>query len=113
MDSELLGEVTEGVETVTGVKALLVLPVAALYLAVMTGCVRTNELMPDTQLGSSGFKQGGQITPAVGETVGELKAIVCLDAFHPDAPACIPFDQPFQKVGECTTGSCCTSGWHG
>src|SRR5699024_10473473 len=35
MDSELLGEVIEGVETVTGVKALLVLPVAALHLAVV------------------------------------------------------------------------------
>ena len=45
MDSELLGEVNEGVETVTGVKALLVLPVAALHLAIVWGCVGTNKLM--------------------------------------------------------------------
>ena len=99
MDSELLGEVIEGVETVTGVKALLVLPVASLDLAVMTGCVRTNELMPDTQLGSSGFKQGGQITLAVGKTVGKLKAIVCLDALHADTLASIPLEQLFQEIG--------------
>ena len=98
MDRELLGEVIEGVETVTGVKALLVLPVASLDLAVMTGCVRTNELMPDTQLGSSGFKQGGQITLAVGKTVSKFKAIIGLDTFHPDAPAGIPLDQSFEEV---------------
>ena len=92
MERELLGEVIEGVETVTGVKAFLVLPVASLDLAVMTVCVRTNELMSDTQLGSSGFKQGGQITLAVGKTVGELKSIVSLDTLHADTLASIPSD---------------------
>ena len=47
MDSELLGEVIEGVETVTGVKALLVLPVASLDLAVVARCVGTDELVAD------------------------------------------------------------------
>ena len=47
MDSELLGEVIEGVETVTGVKALLVLPVAALHLAVVARRIGPDELVAD------------------------------------------------------------------
>ena len=43
MDSELPGEVIQGVKAVAGVKALLILAVAALHLAVMTGCVGSNE----------------------------------------------------------------------
>ena len=42
MDSELLGEVIEGEKSVTGVKALLVLPVAALHLAVVAMQIRSN-----------------------------------------------------------------------
>ena len=53
MDRELLGEVIEGVETVTGVKALLVLPVASFHLAVVTRRVRTDQLMTDTKLSNS------------------------------------------------------------
>ena len=46
-ERELLGEVIEGVETMTGVKALLVLPVASLDLAVVARCVGTDELVAD------------------------------------------------------------------
>lgn len=81
-----------------GVKPFLVLAVAALDLAVVPGRVRTNELMPDTQLGGCGLEKGEQLPFAVGETVGEFNAVVCLHAFHPDAPAGIPLDQPFQEV---------------
>ena len=82
-----------------GIEALLVLPVAALHLAVVAGCVGTNELVPDAQLGGSGFKQGRQIPSAVRKSVSELKAIIRLNTFHPDAPAGIPLEQPFQEVG--------------
>ena len=98
MDSELLGEVNEGVETVTGVKALLVLPVAALHLAVVARCVGTDELVPDTQLGGSGLKQSREIPLAVGETIGKFKAVIRLDAFHADSSARIPLEQLFQKI---------------
>ena len=97
-DSELLGEVVQRVEAAAGVKAFLVLSVAALYFAVVAGRVRTDELVPDAQLHGCGFKEGGQVTPAVGETVGELKAIVGLDALHTDAPAVIPLPQLYQEV---------------
>lgn len=48
MDSELLGEVIEGVETVIGVKAFLVLSMASFHLAVVTRRVRTDQLMTNT-----------------------------------------------------------------
>ena len=49
MDSELLGEVIEGEKSVTGVKALLILAMAALDLAVMAWRIRTDQLMSDTK----------------------------------------------------------------
>ena len=79
----------------TGIKAFLILPVAAFNLAVVTRRIGTDQLVPDTQLSGSGLKQGGQIPLAVGEAAGELKAIVRLDALHSDAPAGIPLDQLF------------------
>ena len=64
------------------VKPLLVLAVAALHLAVVAGRIRANELMPDIQLSSRLFKQRWQVALAVGKSIGELKAVVRLDALH-------------------------------
>ena len=44
VDSELFGKIVQGVKGAAGVEALLILPVAALHLAVMTRCVRMDEL---------------------------------------------------------------------
>ena len=99
MDGKLLGEVLEGEKAVGRIETLLILPVATLHLAVMSWHVGTNELMPDAQLGSGDLKQGGQIPPAVGKAVSELKTVVRLDAFHSNASAGIPFEQLFQEVG--------------
>ena len=104
MDSELLGEVIEGVETVTGVKALLVLAVTSLHFTVVARRVGTDELVADPQLGGCGLKQGRQIPLAVGEAVGELKSIVSLDTFHADTSAGIPLEQLFQEIGGGTGG---------
>lgn len=100
VNSELFCKVIQGLKAVAGVKPFLILPVAALHLVVMTWCVRTNELMPDTQLGNSGLKQDGQVMLAVGKTVGELKSIVRLDTLHADTSASIPLEQLFQKTAE-------------
>ena len=99
MDSKLLCEVIQGIKAVAGVKAFLVLPVAALHFTVVAWRVGADELMPYTKLGGSGLKQSRQIPSAAGKAVGELKAIVGLDTLHPDAPAGVPLKQPFQKVG--------------
>ena len=99
MDRKLLSEVIKREKTVTGVKAFMVLPVAALHFAVVAWCVGTDELVADTQLSSGGFKESRQVSAAVGKTIGKFKAIVSLDALHTDASACIPLNQPFQEIG--------------
>ena len=56
MDSELLCEIIQREEGMTGVKAFLVFSVTALHFAVMTGCIGAYQLVPDTQLGSGILK---------------------------------------------------------
>ena len=99
MDSKLLCKVVQGVKAVAGVKAFLVLPVAALHFAVVARCIGTDQLVADAKPDSGGLEEGGHVPLAVGKTVGELKAVVRLNAFYPDAPAGIPLEQPFQEVG--------------
>lgn len=65
-----------------GIEAFLSLMVAALHLAVVPWCVRSDQLMPDAQLRGSFLKQCRQVTPAIGETVGEFKPIVSLNALY-------------------------------
>ena len=98
VNSELFCKVIQGEKAVAGVKAFLVLAVAAFHFAVVARRVGTDELMPDAQLGSSGLKQSGEITPAVGETIGKFKAVIRLDAFDADSSARIPLEQLFQKI---------------
>lgn len=98
MYGELLCEIVQGEEGVAGVKALLILTVAALHLAVMPRRVRPDQFMPDTQLGSRLFKQCRQIALTIREPIGKLKAVVCLDTFHLYASALIPFCQFAEEV---------------
>ena len=100
MDSELPGEVIQGVETVAGIKALLILAVTALHFTIVAWSIGADELVADTQLGGGGLKQSGKITPAVGKTVGELEAIICLNTFHTDTLAGIPLEQLLRKSAE-------------
>jgi len=99
VDSELVNEVAERIKSVAGIKTLLVFPVAALHLAVVSGSVGTDELVADAEFSCSDLKQSRQISFAVGKAIGEFKAVVGLDAFHPYASAGIPFDQPFEEIG--------------
>ena len=98
MDSKLFGKVVERVKAVAGVEAFLVLSVAAFYLAVVAWRVGADELVPDAQFGGGSFEESGQIPPAVGKAVCELKTVIRLDTFHPDAPACVPLAQTFQEI---------------
>ena len=56
VDSELLGKVIQGVKAVRGIETFLVLPVAALHLAVVARSIGTDELVADTQLGGCFLK---------------------------------------------------------
>ncbi len=80
------------------VEALLILAVTALDLSVVAGRVGLDELVANTQFRSSGFKQRRQVPLAVGETVGELEAVVRLHAFDLNAFSRKVFDNLVQKV---------------
>ena len=99
MDGKLLCEVIQGKESVRRIEALLILAVTTLHFAVVTRRIGADELVADTQLGGSRLKESGTVLFAGKETVGELNAVVGLNALHSDTPACVPLDQLFQKVG--------------
>ena len=98
MEDALFSEAIQGEKSVTGIEVLLILPVAAFNLAVVSGGIGADELVTDTQLGGSGLKQSREIPLAVGETIGKFKAVIRLDAFHADTSAGIPLEQLFQKI---------------
>ena len=50
MDDKLLFEVRKGIEAAAGIETLLVLTVAALYLAIVPWGVRPDKLMADAKL---------------------------------------------------------------
>ena len=81
-----------------GIEAFLILTVAALHLAVVPWCVRSDQLMPDAQLRGCFLKQCRQVTPAVGETVGEFKPIVSLNALYLYSSAGVPRPQLAQEI---------------
>ena len=98
MNSELFREVIQGVKTVAGIKAFLVLAVTTLHFTVVAWRIGADELVADPQLCGSGLKQSREIPLAVGETIGKFKAVVRLDALHADSSAGIPLEQLFQKI---------------
>ena len=98
MGGELSGEVIQGVKTVAGIEALLILAVTTLHFTVVAWSIGANEIVTDTQLGGSGLKQSREIPLAVGETIGKFKAVIRLDTFHADTSAGIPLEQLFQKI---------------
>ena len=54
--------------------------------------------MPDSKLCSGDIKQGWQISSGVRKAVGELNAIVCPYALHPNASAGVPLEQLLQEI---------------
>ena len=66
----------------SGIKVFVVFAVASLHLAIMARRVRTNELMPDATLFERTLKQREIIGLRAAKTLGELKAIVRLDALR-------------------------------
>ena len=99
VDSKLHCKVIQREKAAAGVKAFLILAVAALHFTVVARRIGADELVADTQLCGGGLKQSREIPLAVGKTVGELKSIVSLDTLHPDASAGIPLPQLFQEIG--------------
>ena len=69
MDGKLLGKAVKQVIAVAGVKAFLILPVAALHFALVAGRVWTGKLVSDAHLICDGLKQNWQILYAVKKRV--------------------------------------------
>ena len=61
-----------------GIKTLHIFTVTSFHFAVVSRCVRTDELMAYAELLSSGFKESRNIAFGIGEPIGKLKAIVSL-----------------------------------
>ena len=99
MDSKLICEIVQGEKAVTGVEAFLIFSVTAFHLAVVAGRVGTDKLVANPQFGSSGFKECRKLPFAVGKTIGEFKAVICLNTFHFDAMPGIPGSHLFEKIG--------------
>ena len=98
MNGELLCKVIQKVKVVARIETFLLLTVAVLHFAVVPWGIRADQLVPDVQFGGCSFKQRLQIAFAVGKAIGELKTIIRLDAFHPDAAACVPRRQLAKKI---------------
>ncbi len=80
------------------VEATLILTVAALYLAIVTGRIGTNQLVPNAKLCSGPLKERDRFTVGLIKAVGKLKPVVSLDTFDGKA---VPFEESIcflQKV---------------
>ena len=72
------------------VEATLILTVAALYLAIVTGRIGTNQLVPNAKLCSGPLKERDRFTVGLIKAVGKLKPVVSLDTFDGKA---VPFEE--------------------
>ena len=100
VDSELHCKVIQGIKAAAGVKAFLILAVAALHFTVVARRIGADELVADTQLGGGGLKQSREIPLAVGETIGKFKAVIRLDTFHADTSRAYHLNNFFRKSAE-------------
>jgi len=92
---KLLRKVFKGIEAMGGIEPLIVLPVAALHLAVMPRGIGADYLVADAMLLQTHLKKGG-LVPVCGEAVCELSAVVRLDALNGAGEG---FHKVFHKQG--------------
>lgn len=90
MCRELFFKVVKGEERADRIKTF---PMAALYLAVVPGCIGMDQFVLDAQFSDSFLKKSHSALFATGKTVGKLKTVVNLDTFDPDTLSGIPLHQ--------------------
>ena len=95
---ELPTKVGEGPEAVSCMETFLILTVTALVLAIVTRGIGTNELVTNAEFSCSRFKQRRDVAFGIGETVGKLKAVVCLKTFHGYALSAKAFNNVMQEM---------------
>ena len=66
-------------ELVVSIKILIVLAVAAFYLAIMPGCERSDFFMLYPELSQCFFKERKWLVAAIAHLVGKFKTVICLD----------------------------------
>ena len=67
------------------VEALLVFTVTAFHLAVMPGCIRTDQLVLNALEFQCFFKHRFALAAtAMGKSIREFEAVICLDTLNPD-----------------------------
>ncbi len=92
---KLLCEILKGIEGMRSVEPLVVLPVAALHLAVMPWRIGADYLMPDAMQFQMCLEKGGLI-PVGGKTVCKFSAVIRLDALNGAGEG---FHKVFHKQG--------------
>ncbi len=80
IDFELIKEILETVEGVDVVESFLILSMAAFDFAVVSRGTRPDGFMHDSKAGGSGFEEGELGGEFRTEAVGELAAVIGLDA---------------------------------
>ena len=98
MCGELHTRIGKREEAVRVVETLLILPVAAFHLAVVTRRIRADEFVTDTKACSGQLKVGGQIFLAVGKAIGKRKSVIRLHALYLYAAAFEPRRHLLQKI---------------
>lgn len=96
---ELPGEVIERDERMRIVKASPVFPVTSFNLAVVAGCVGPDKLVANAQLCGGFLKERTTIPPGAGKAIGELEAVVGLNALNLHAVTGKDSNSLLEKVG--------------
>ena len=81
-DGKLFCKIVKRIETMRSIEFLVVFSMTAFYLAVMSGCERSDLLMPDTKLFKRFLEERRQLFLTVPHLVCKLKSVICLNAFY-------------------------------
>lgn len=81
-DGELRRTVSEREELVRSIELLVVFAVTALNFAVVAGCIRADESVPDTELGKGLLKECKTVGLRTVEPVEKLRTVVGLDTLN-------------------------------
>ena len=89
-------EVRKRIKRVCGIKALIVFTVTSFHFAIVPGCKRFDQFVPDPVLLKMNLKKGGAVRTAVRpKTFGKFLPVVSLDTFDGEGKGS---DQVFHKL---------------
>ena len=93
---QLGAEVRKRIKRVCGIKALIVFTVTSFHFAIVPGCKRFDQFVPDPVLLKMNLKKGGAVRTAVRpKTFGKFLPVVSLDTFDGEGKGS---DQVFHEL---------------